>query len=486
MATSFPDLRSEFDDDTLMATAVLWRNWPCIPGETVDELSAFDCLVVLARAIWGTVKTEAKPKQSQNPDALEQYIWTYFKRTLTDHEQIKERMRSAAFAQIMEQSGTASPTFSEMCRGSMMVDTIWNHPWGSFLLRYPVLMAGFDAPGGRVIQQGAALAKEDVLPWDGVSPSTVTQLVNNVTCRKFDGRNTVYTYLNRPHVLQVDLVQSESRNSLLNLWRFQADVSVSEPVEDSEGSWRYRQEKKAYVILAIVRCRNPPHRLADNIRVFNTGGDEMLPDLAKTSSMPSWGFKLNDPIPVGERLHIFYKTVNSLDLPPPREHRKIIAIPQAIMDRMRRSLRDPAVERQALTASSGQVSLNLKESKDNRAIVIQLEDYNVNLSPWKQHNASFISRDEIGVTIFLVEDERVIIIRAEGDAVNLKSDEEDGAGILRMEGDEVISRFGEEDEVSTLRVEGDGVNFTTAEEDKDSFLRTVEVEYMRVEGIKDL
>lgn len=208
-----------------------------------------------------------------------------------------------------------------------MVAMIWNHPSNVFLLTHPVVVEGLALPGGRVIKDRLAVATEGVVSWDGVTPSTVADAVNGITSQKVEGGNTIYVDLDRPWVLQLNLTKGESDTSLLDMWRFEAEVSVIEPVPESPDLWQFRQEKQCYAIMAIVRCCDPPHRMEDHIRVFDRDGEEVMPDL-EPQLAPIWAWSVDEPIPVGERMHIFYRKVSSLQLPRPVERLEVVTIPR--------------------------------------------------------------------------------------------------------------------------------------------------------------
>lgn len=100
-------------------------------------------------------------------------------------------------------------------------------------------------------------------------------------------------------VLQVNLIKGQSDTTLLDMWRFEARVSISGPMPGSVGLYRFRQEKRCYAIMAIVRCRNLPHTLEDHIRIFDEGDAEVLPDL-DAQLTPFWPWRIHEPIPAGE------------------------------------------------------------------------------------------------------------------------------------------------------------------------------------------
>lgn len=325
MAT-FSDVRVLYGEDEDLSAEALMRNWPCIPGETVDSISGLDCAVVLLRVIMAQLHGVDRPKMVVDAGAVDRFLWAVYNGRADRYEETLQRMRFAAFAEIVEQQGNLTPSFTQICRGPMMVDALWNHPTDNFQLTHPEVTLTLGVPGGRITKDLLAIAREGTLAWDGVIPGRVEQLVNGVTSMRSEGRNTVYNHLNCAWILQVDLVQGQGHNTLLNMWRFEATVSVRGRLEASDRPWGFHQQKQCYAILAIVRCRDPPHRLTDAIRVFDIDGEEVLPDLATNNPVAYWGFRLHEPIPVGERLQIFYRKVLTTDARPPRELREIVDI----------------------------------------------------------------------------------------------------------------------------------------------------------------
>lgn len=109
---SFPDIRTKYKDEEELAMVVLVKNWPCLPGRGAEKTAGFDCAVILLRTIWAMFMPKDRPKKDQDDDAIERYIWATFERMETGYEDKLKTMRSAAFADIVKQTGEKSPTFS--------------------------------------------------------------------------------------------------------------------------------------------------------------------------------------------------------------------------------------------------------------------------------------------------------------------------------------------------------------------------------------
>lgn len=307
----------------------LITNWPYIPGGEKKMASGLDCAVILVRTILVMFAPEDLPLQGQDDDdILNRYVWAFFDPRADSYERKLKKMRSAAYAELSRRMNARLPTFSDICRSQFMIDTIWNHPSGNFMLTHPVVVQGPGAPGGRIVRDRLDIARQGLLSWNGVAPSTVTELVNGVAQQGTDNDgNTTFVRLHDPWVLQVDLYKDGASNiSLLDIWRFEADFSISELIPGSDDLYRFKQEKRCYAIMAIVRCRDKRHRGEDHIRIFDEIGEEVLPDM-DAQVPPIWGWGIDEPIPAGERMHIFYRKVNSIDLPRPRERLSIVRIP---------------------------------------------------------------------------------------------------------------------------------------------------------------
>lgn len=292
------------------------------------KASSLDCTVILLRAMWGLFRVKDRPKPREDDDAFVRYVWSAFDRDAEGTSEALARLRQEAYKSLGERDQRGM-TFSRFWKSEAAVDMIWNHPSGRFHVTHPWIVRSPDQPDGFVGRDRSQVAREPARSWDGVTPATVVELVDGITGETEEGNHTTQCFFNNPWVVPVELRPGAgSQQTLLDVWKFEADAWVPEPVDEAGEEVQFvRRGRQAYTIMAIVRGRSDRAEL-DSIRLFAESGTELLPDLAIVKTPPDWGFRLDDRIPDGERLWVFYQAVDSVRDVHPTEERTWVGMPR--------------------------------------------------------------------------------------------------------------------------------------------------------------
>lgn len=327
----FPDIREEHSDEDVALFLALINTWPGVPGLDIDaRYSGIHCAVMVQRANWVAIPASEWPRPSAGDDSLTRLVFA--KLDLNDPGY--ENGLKAMYKEILSDLGKSvdDASFARVCRGQMMRDNLWNLASGRYQLTRPRFLQGPDISGVKLICSGDELAKEGFLTWDGISPPTAKALIDDMTREITKPGNTAseFVIFNTPTLMQVDLVPGpDSTRSLADIWRFEAWSYELRAVEGGEGSILAERPPQPYTIVAIVRHRQSPEGY-DSMRFFRRDGQELLPDQAINRDFPSWGFKLSDVVPPGERLSIFYQAVRDVEHSAPRERRRLPRIPETV------------------------------------------------------------------------------------------------------------------------------------------------------------
>lgn len=272
--SSFDDIRVKYVMDEEQSLFYLQQNWPFVPGQDfAGRWSGFGCVLMVVRMAWTLFPTSDRPLVSAHEDAWARFVWADFPQGAREDAVVAAANALGA--------GPATP-FAQLCRCDRAVDTIWNHSSHRLLL---TTARGRDP---------AQVAREGVLTWDGVAPSSLARLVDSTSGARY--------VFNKPWMLQLDLQPAPgSTVSLRDVWHFQADRWAWE-----EGVCRVAG-KQAYVVVAMVKHREEPQG-PDLLRMFCPDGRDFMPSGAQANPV-SWGFAFDQPIPAGKNLSVFYISI---------------------------------------------------------------------------------------------------------------------------------------------------------------------------------
>lgn len=303
----------------------LSRNWPSIPGRYRDshEASALDSVVILLRVAFAMFD-ELHPKEdiAEDEGDFSRYAWASYDHSHGQY-QIMERARQLALQDIKKNLGPNTDiTFANLCKSPSMVAALWAHV--DFQATRPWIMTSPQYPNGTVVKSSAEIAKGPAPLWTG--DDEIQDFVEAIThSKRVPGQTEArkWVLFNSPRLLHIDLLPSDTAKvSLQKAWRFWSDIWRPIPTDDPRIVKVDKRGKIGYVLTAIVRHAkrdgNP-----DQIRLFRPNGMELLPkNLADSEPMPDWGFKMNEPVPKGEKLSLFYKVYAQLDVMKVRERQR--------------------------------------------------------------------------------------------------------------------------------------------------------------------
>lgn len=195
------DVRVELASDERRIPSLLKTNWPFVPGQSFGgQWSEFGCAVMLARTAMSLFGRQHRRLTAAEEDDWTKFTWAMFGPTGQDERVVK--------AAAMSMGANPVTPFAQLCRSEKMVDAIWNHSSGRFLMTIPRFSvwenATFREESGRV-----HVAKEGWLEWDGVEPSSLGSLAD-ISCFLESKRqnSTTYRIFNNPRLLQVDFTPS--------------------------------------------------------------------------------------------------------------------------------------------------------------------------------------------------------------------------------------------------------------------------------------
>lgn len=299
------DIRQEYEDK-VRALAV---RWPCAPeGVEASRSSGLICATVVARAMWSRLKPKCWPEHKSSEDAITTYAWINFRGRQTGFKKsLREIWDEARESATSQQGGGTDDSFAGICRSPGFVKTFWANPL--FHLTTPHWRAGAAYDGRQVVLEGEELARQAVVSWDGLEPPSVEAAVNNVTRKYYDDQgNMTFMFFRSPLLLQVDFTPGVgSSKSLSDIWRFSADkwAFVPDPYGMRKGTWEVTGQQ-LYTVMAVVLHRESMDGV-DSVRLFNTTGREELP-ITQLKSI-RWPFELDEAIPHGHKLTVFYTSV---------------------------------------------------------------------------------------------------------------------------------------------------------------------------------
>lgn len=312
MVTKQKDIRNmATDGDMATGDCMLTKQWPSVPGrDTFGQRAALDCAVILTRFIWSRSKRKPDPKETDSP--FTRYVWADFDNRNSNKE-TKERIDIlAAGAMAHLQTNTSVPFFGQIMKGPDMVEALWSDP--SFYLTWPVFKNGPSLSEAEVTCTGDALATVTRLKWDGLC--SLTKVIDECTSEIADAQDPslkTYRYFKAPSVLQVCFYpEAGSRQTLRTLWRVETDKYAPKQVNVVKDLWEcLKNGTQCYTLAAVVLfCVDTKKKTSCSmIRLFCGSGTELLPWSAENNPMPEWPFKVDDVIPAGTMLTLFYHAV---------------------------------------------------------------------------------------------------------------------------------------------------------------------------------
>lgn len=267
------------------------------------------CATVVARAMWARLKPKCWPELKADEDAITTYMFADFREDQPSREeavlQIWEKAKESVSRQ--QDGEAAEDSFAGICRSPGFVRAFWSD-W-RFQLTTSHWRAGWAYDEPHVVLGGEDLARQAVVTWDGVKPATLEEATNKLSFKKLDDQRIMtFAYFRSPLLLQVDFTPGKgSKQSLDDIQRFSANVweFVPDPYGMKRGRWKVTGEVP-YTIMAIVLHRDTKDGV-DYVRLFGESGREELP--VGTLQM-QWPFDLDEPIPAGCKITIFYKSVS--------------------------------------------------------------------------------------------------------------------------------------------------------------------------------
>ncbi|KAI7775612.1 hypothetical protein LA080_006527 [Diaporthe eres] len=174
---------------------------------------------------------------------------------------------------MRQQDGVVDDSFAGVCRSPGFVKAFWADPLLQLTAAH--LKVGPDYLQSQMFLDGEDLARQATVAWDGLKPPTLQAAINNITRAEHDGQgNTTYIFFKSLALLQVDLTPAQgSTHSLVDIWRFTADKWTIVPVRSGVGTG-------------------------------TPAGKEEVPMNRRTPTR--WPFELDDAIPAGCKLTLFY------------------------------------------------------------------------------------------------------------------------------------------------------------------------------------
>ncbi|KAG8166221.1 hypothetical protein KVR01_004773 [Diaporthe batatas] len=282
----------------------LMLRWPSAP-EGVDDAksSGLICATVVARAMWSRIKPQFWPEQRDDEDAITTYTFADFKDGLPwlaeSLQEIWEKAKEST-----QQGGQVDDSFAGICRSPRFVRAFWANPL--FRLTTDHYRVGWQYDEPHVVLGGDDLARQALVAWDGVEPETLAQAINNLTFKKEDDRrNIISAFFSNPSLLQVDLTPGNgSDKSLADIQTFEADRWAFVPNSHSPcGKWKVTGQVH-YSLMAVVLHRENEDGV-DSVRTFRENGQE---ELLEGVCEIAWPFDLDEPVPAGRKVTVFYNS----------------------------------------------------------------------------------------------------------------------------------------------------------------------------------
>lgn len=261
------------------------------------------CATVVVRAMWRHLKAECWSEFASTDDAITTYSCVDFLR-VCDEDALTEIWTKARELATRQQDGVVDDSFAGVCRSPGFVKAFWADPLLQLTAAH--LEVGPDYLQGQVVLDGEDLARQATVAWDGLKPPALQAAINNITRGEHDGRgNTTYIFFKNPALLQVDLTPAQgSTHSLVDIWRFTCDKWTIVPMHSGVGTGTYEKTgQQTYTIMAVVLHRNSNDGI-DFVRLFSRAGKEEVPVNWRTPTR--WPFGLDDAIPAGCKLSLFY------------------------------------------------------------------------------------------------------------------------------------------------------------------------------------
>lgn len=293
-------------------------NWPCAPEGVVDARSSgLICATVVARAMWSRLEPQCWPEPRSDEDAITTYTFADFREDQPGREEVLRKIWGKAMESVTRQQRgeTADHSFAGICRSPGFVRAFWINT--RFQLTTPHWRAGWAYDERHVVLGGEDLARQAVVAWDGVEPATVEEAINSLTFKEIDDRQIMtFAFFRSPRLLQVDFTPGESsKHSLADIQTFSANKweFIPDPHGMIGGVWKMTGQIR-YKIMAIVLHRETKGGV-DSVRLFRESGMEELPI---GTLQIQWPFDLDDPIPAGSKITVFYESVSTdSELPQP-------------------------------------------------------------------------------------------------------------------------------------------------------------------------
>ena len=263
-------------------------------------------MAILLRTQWTRLKDIPGPDPAQeNP--LTRYTWLMFDSLTPGNDKLTEAARRAVF-EIVRLREKLEPDFSfgQFCRSEMAIETLWAKP--TYQLTHSWIHKTDEDPAGKPLPEWSLkfMAKQGFVKWDGATPATIQDKVEQVTKKMSWQDGVACRYFRGPSLLQVNLQPVEGcEKSLDDLFQFSAFKWRSGKREARGGI------EQAYVLRAAVKHRQGPDE-SDSIKLFGKDGAEEVPPMATDLKMPDWRFTPAEAIPAGITLSLFYETVSCI------------------------------------------------------------------------------------------------------------------------------------------------------------------------------
>lgn len=307
---SIKDSHIRHEDDPAQDHA-LTLHWPCAPEGVVDARSSgLICATVVARAMWSRLEPQYWPEPRPDEDAITTYTFADFREDQPGREEALLKIWGKAMESVTRQQRgeTADDSFASICRSPGFVKAFWTNP--RFQLTTPHCKTGWAYDERQVVLEGEDLARQAVVAWDGVEPATVEEAINSLTFKDIDDRKiTTFAFFRSPQLLQVEFNPGESsKQSLADIQTFSTNKWEFVPDPDGMigGVWKMTGQT-SYKIMAIVLHRESKDDV-DSVRLFRENGMEELP---MGTLQIQWPFDLDEPIPAGSKITIFYESATA-------------------------------------------------------------------------------------------------------------------------------------------------------------------------------
>lgn len=315
--SALPDIRQTCNDARRVA-AHLQSNWcydPFQPAANRRVTSGLACLCALYRHICSYLPEEEWPAIDKDTAhrAVLSFLWADFNQHRDDTDPIgvafNDALRSMQeeLAPGLREKNDSS--FEALRRGKVMGKILWEDE--KFQLYQPLY---FSLAGStdwiepkQAISKPDGRAQQGLLVWgpDEAASSMESFVQAHLSIiTPWEKGIRLLALFNAPRVIQVNVTAGEGTNlSIDSAYRFTVQI----PGQGAQGA-DSAHEPHSYVLIAAVRLRSDHTAVhADTIRLFDLNGVECMPFQSRAlPGRESWGFKLSDPLPVGQPFALFY------------------------------------------------------------------------------------------------------------------------------------------------------------------------------------